>query len=209
MQYNQQPREEHPPHAGEQRIERWRNQAREQLRKEQEQATGRMRRLKTRIEPLSGTEPIIPQPSAVTPWHGCGDNTTLDIFETPTVYEMKAITLPKTRARNHDSDIPPEQEMVYVSNGKWHFDSSAHMPDRATLNAVVERYYQDFHRYPSNFKFEVSEGFYANLCIFNILEMHGDLGIYHYKDQNGCYHPIQIAPNFWSPFWCIASKLPN
>lgn len=212
MQYNQQPREEHPPHAGEQRIERWRNQAREQLRKEQEQATGRMRRLKTRIEPLkSDTGPIIPQPNAVTPWHGCGDDATLDIFETPT-YEMKAITLPKTsaektRARNHASDIAPEEESVHVMGGKWHYDSPKHGPNKMTLNNVVECYLAQFGAYPK--ALEASESLCGTLMLQQVLHIYNGDAFYLYVNERGQVHPVRIQQNFWSPFWCISAHIPS
>jgi hypothetical protein len=171
------------------------------------QVTGKIPRLKTRLTALESkqtTDPILMrQPNPSTPWHGVDSR---DIFDTPTLH-MEAIKIPAVQevspmsAKNmHDTDIPPEQDMVYVTSGKWHFDSPAHMPDRSTLNTVLERYYLDFHHYPS--KLEVSEGFYAHLCLFNLLDMQEDRALFRYKDWY-----VQIVPNFWAPFWCISTKL--
>lgn len=197
---------EHPNQ--ESNIERWRNQARQQLKAEQE-----ARRIhKTRVVPLdrpdttgpilrTQTKPEYRTDPSVTPWFGISD-----IADAPTLHGIEAIKKPVMSSVSmksmHDSDIPPEQEMVYVSGSKWHFDSPAHMPDRATLKSVIERYRLNFHQCPT--KLEVSEGFFANLCIFNLLEMQEDRAMYRYNDCQ-----VQIVTNFWSPFWCVASPIPH
>lgn len=170
-----------------------------------------MRRMKTRIEPLSDTGPIFPRPNPATPWHGCGDDTTLNIFETPT-YEMKAINLPKTstektRARNHASDIAPDEECVHVMGGKWHYDSPKHGPNKMTLNAVIERYRADLGVYPE--VLEASESLCETLMLQQLLHIYNGEAFYLYVAAHGKVHPVRIQPNFWSPFWCISARTPS
>lgn len=217
------PSEKQPPlDAGAQRIARWRSQGREMLKKEQEQATGRMRRMKTRIEPLSGGNtgaipPIhTPQLNAVTPWHGCGDVLSPDIFETPTL-EIEAVKPPKTegiplippvktRVRNHASDVAPDEECVHVIGDKWHYDSPNHSPDRAALNAVIERYHTDLGTYPA--ALEASESLCGSLMLQQLLHIYNGEAFYLYVAAHGKVHPVRIQPNFWAPFWCISSRIP-